>query len=237
VHLFMSKKIQNLESSIAAASSYKFEDADRRVRYEKLLADFNFIIENNTIGVVFDDIELIKKIIIIIETITDLAKQENIESSTKMWTPEQCVVWVKAIGYNKPQEFVEKSFEFTPEGIIIRADLGIHNSQVLNLPEGLIKVVGSIRLMDSGITELPSTLRYITGTLDLAYSKVKRLPDSLESIGKKLEIHDSPLEAWPPNLSYIGGDLGYDREQEGLIPDDINIIIHGGLKPQAVTVI
>ena len=77
---------QDIQQMVAAASSYKFEDADRRAQYERLLADLNFIIKNNSINVIWDDVSLMEGITALLQEITALVKAQEIEDKEKRRT-------------------------------------------------------------------------------------------------------------------------------------------------------
>jgi len=220
---------------VAAASSYKFEDADRRAQYERLLADLNFIIKNNSINVIWDDVSLMEGITALLQEITALVKAQEIEDKEKynVWTREQCIEWAMLAGVRDPQKTIDTTFTFESDGIVIEGGLRVGGS-VTHLPEGIVRIKGTLSFFNSNVEYLPASLKRIDGTLDLSMSGVRELPENLVYIGDNFEITYSHLKSWPPKLSYIGGNLNYNEQQEHLLPSNIKDIAHGNLELEKV---
>jgi len=99
-----------------------------------------------------------------------------------------------------------------------QGDLILSDSPVEKLPDNLMKVGGSLSLINTPVKELPDNLKVgghlflhgtqieelpynlkVDGSLDLENTQVEKLPDNLK-IGKGLILDNTPIKQLPNNL-------------------------------------
>ncbi|PIR94480.1 hypothetical protein COT97_00850 [Candidatus Falkowbacteria bacterium CG10_big_fil_rev_8_21_14_0_10_39_11] len=214
------EKKQQLEQIVATDSNHKFEDADRQVQYEKLLAGLNLIVEKNTFDQIWENVSLLAEFREKLEAIMALIRAEKIET---VWDREKCVEWAEEAGIENPESYVADNFEIFDDHIEIKGDLWLHNSQVRELPAGLTTVGGDLDLYNSQIKVLPAGLTSIGGRLYLKDSQVRELPAGLTTIGGDLNLYNSQIKALPAGLTSIGGYLILENSQIKDIPDNLVI--------------
>ena len=211
---------QDIQQMVAAASGYKFEDVERQKQYERLLADLNLIVEENTFDQIWDDIGLMETFTKKLNEIMVLVEVEKIET---VWDRERCVEWVEEAGIEDAESYVDNNFKIFDDHIEIKGDLDLEGSQVQVLPFGLTKIGGFLDLKNSQVRELPAGLTSIGGFLDLRKSQVRELPAGLTTIGSSLFLNNSQLRELPAGLTTIGGNLWLRGSQIGDINESLEI--------------
>ena len=210
----------DIQQMVAAASGYKFDDVERQKQYERLLADLNLIVEENTFDQIWDDIGLMEtftKKLNEIMVLVEAEKTEKLERE-RVWTREECIEWAEEAGIENAESYVDNKFEIFDDHIEIEGDLLLIDSKTRELPVGLTTVGGDLDLYNSEVRELPAGLTIVGGTLNLYNSQIKVLPAGLTNIGGGLFLNKSQVRELPAGLMSIGG--GLDLESSQII--DIN---------------
>jgi len=187
----------DIQQMVAAASGYKFDDVERQKQYERLLADLNLIVEENTFDQIWDDIGLMETFTKKLNEIMVLVEVEKIET---VWDRERCVEWAEEAGIEDAESYVDNNFKIFDDHIEIKGDLDLEGSQVQVLPFGLTKIGGCLWLENSQVRELPAGLTTIGGYLDLVKSQVRELPAGLTTIGGDLFLENSQITDIPDSL-------------------------------------
>jgi len=227
---------QDIQQMVAAASGYKFEDVERQKQYERLLADLNLIVEENTFDQIWDDIGLMEtftKKLNEIMVLIEVEKTEKLERE-RVWTREECIEWAEEAGIENAESYVDNKFKIFDDHIEIKGDLDLEGSQVQVLPFGLTKIGGFLDLKNSQVRELPAGLTSIGGFLDLRNSQVRELPAGLMSIGGGLDLESSQIIDINEKLE-IGGNVYAKGLPQSLIDKLNKMKEKGNIKGRVIT--
>jgi len=219
----------DIQQMVAAASGYKFDDVERQKQYERLLADLNLIVEENTFDQIWDDIGLMEtftKKLNEIMVLIEVEKTEKLERE-RVWTREECIEWAEEAGIENAESYVDNKFEIFDDHIEIKGDLLLRDGKTRELPVGLTTVGGDLDLYNSQIKVLPAGLTSIGGRLYLGKSQVQELPAGLTSIGGDVNLKDSQVRELPSGLTTIGGYLFLNNSQLRELPAGLTTIGRG----------